>query len=362
LKHLIYISHLIILILPGSVEDYFLVELYGFSYPIQTILLPFFYFDNILKNRINLLFTVFYILLSLIISSYYEENTVILFLYTLLVLRFDHNFTQNNSRLLKVSLLSSVLILTFQLIFQFVGTYRVDYGVDILNKGFHTTAGDPNFSGFIIAFFGYIYFKFFRDKSLLNYAFLILMVFGVLLTESRGATLLLLPTVLIAIRFFNVSNKYKILIVISLTLCLYLLVNSYNDLFSKWNKIDHNLTLEVVSSGRNNRIEESLEYIDIFTFLNLKTNVVPYHFVVKDSIFAPHNFYLAVFLSFGLTSIFIIYFFLKKFFLGFKTSDYNHKIFLFFVFFIIANIESYFLNVYVLYLITPWLIIDKVKS
>ena len=361
MKFLVYVSHLLFLVLPGSVEDYLLINFYGFRYPILTLILPIIYFKDIFKNKITLFFTGVFILLSFIISFYHEENTGIMILYTYLVFSFDYKFTKSNLKWYKILILISLLIIIFQLIFQFLGLYRVDYGNNILSIGFHTTAGDPNFSGFIIAFFGYVYLKLSKNHRILNYAFLTLLIFSIILTESRGAALLLIPSVLTTIQFFQLSFIRRIFTVSFLVIVFYLFIFQFNSYFSKWQVTFESFTLEGVSSGRNYRIEDSFEYSNFFTLFNFKADIVPYHFMLNDPIFSPHNFYISTILSFGLTGFLIIIFFMKKFFLGFNTKDYDHKIFLFLIFFIVANIESYFLNVYVLYLMMPWLCFDQIK-
>jgi hypothetical protein len=243
--------------------------------------------------------------------------------------------------------------LSLQLILQVLGIYEVDYGMETENLRRHTSAGDSNFSGFLLALFSFVLLKLNNDGTKYSVVLLFFMaLIGILITQSRGALLLFIPSVLLFFRGLN--TKYSIIVLV-LILCV-LFTNVYtlmgDSVFSRFNGFTENSDFEELSSGRAERIrlvfESSSDYL---TFLGTQKNVVPLHFQNDITpLYSPHNFYLGVILHFGITGFFFIWVYLKLNLRCWKFISFESRLFLLLYLFLILNIELYSINAYVLYL------------
>jgi hypothetical protein len=337
---------IIFLLLPGSIGPSFIIFVGDYGFPVF-VLLACIYFLPAAINTLKIfdfIFLLFYLIVGLFYTSSDQREILFLFLCTYFIFRTRKLLMPNYNRILHYAIVLLILGLSSQLILQRLGIYKVDYGELDVSGRFHTSGGDSNLTGFFVALFLFILLTFEYRKIVVVYVIAIIFGFlGVLLTESRGAALLLVPSIF---RLFQDGRKF-IYISIFLLSIVFISMDDLNNVFSRW-KTDNTQSAEDLSSGRISRIMAINSHH--FAVFGDEKSSVPHLFDLKPAIYAPHNWYIGIVLNFGYVGLVLIFVFFANVKGVFLYLDLPSKIFILFFIFITLMTESYFLNLHVVYL------------
>jgi hypothetical protein len=304
MKTILYLAVLVFLLLPGSIRESFILYLGGYGFPIFLIFGLLYFVPVFFRNLdfIDFLFLIIYLLIGLSIIPDGNKEIIIYYILLFLLLRLGHLLIPKQNKNLSWSIALFIFGISLQLLLQFFGIYKVDYGdMQDVNR-FHTSAGDSNFSGYLLAYFFYVFLKIQKINSkYLNFIVSIFVISGVLITESRGATLLLLPNLFRLLKNRGTLPYFYILIIF---IAILIFSNTFN-LFYRWNLTDLR-DFENFSSGRVNRVESI--FIDAYNFNWFGKNkfIVPHFYDAVPSTYAPHNWYIAILLNFGVMGIVVL--------------------------------------------------------
>jgi hypothetical protein len=327
-------SSLLFLITPGRFEDLMLIRIGHTSIPLYMILLVLFVWKNLTKNRalIGWIFAML-MLIMCIIDDDIEIEKLLWFAQMGLVLNVFYRkkiITYKN-----ILVLDTVMCLIgIQLIFQYIGLYTVDYEdqTDVIR--YHTTAGDSNISGLLLALF-FVLRSTIQDKLIIYMYLVLLIVFaGVIISGSRGALILLLVPLL---REFSFKRWLMVVLVITLSLLLsdVLIVDRIVSSFSSGD----------ILTGRLYRVVKSLNELSSIGFFGKTFGIVPLHFTDIKFSLSPHNTYLGFLLQGGIFGALTLLIFSVKFYRLLKDSRGGVMLFIMIVL-INFNTELYWLNPY----------------
>lgn len=289
---------------------------------------------NLTQNRV--LIGVFFaklMLLMCVIDDDIEVEKLLWFVQMCLVL--NVLYRRKNISYKNILFLDAVIcLIAIQLIFQYIGLYTVDYEDQTNVIRYHTTAGDSNISGVLLALF-------FVLRSILNdnliiykYLVLLIVVAGVIVSGSRGALILLLVPLL---REFSFKRWLMVVIVITMALLLsdVLIIDRIKSSFSSGD----------VLTGRVYRVVKSLNELSSTGFFGKTFGIVPLHFTDIKFLLSPHNTYLGFLLQGGIVGGLTLFIFIVKFYRLLK--DIRGGIMLFMMMVVINfNTELYWLNPY----------------